>query len=340
MLLGGLIVAAFWNFYAKQFSGAKDAGHYLAGAADLTGRLPVVMTYVINLAVPPLLFAQVLYGQALYTSSVLIGAWWFSIIFLLMVCYSLLYVASSRSYRGHSTWIFSLIAWLFALTIAKILSSNMTLMLRPEAWGDMYAASALGVHLPKGDPTLIPRWVFMMFGGFTFAGIGLMLLSIGKAHDENMRGFMAKSGGSFAMLGAGMQGMAGYGVFVSQPAVVQKMLVDSQLYSAVGLVWFLALGLVGVAGALQLFKPIVGKALPIIASASGAIFIFATVIYRDGIRDLTLLSKGFDVWKRVEVSNWYIISAFLVLFVLALVAMGWLISIMAKAQPAKKEALT
>ena len=36
-------------------------------------RLTVVMTFVINLGVPPLLFAQVLYGRALYTSSVLIG---------------------------------------------------------------------------------------------------------------------------------------------------------------------------------------------------------------------------------------------------------------------------
>jgi len=34
----------------------------------------MVMTFVINLAVPPLLFAQVLYGRALYTSSVLIAS--------------------------------------------------------------------------------------------------------------------------------------------------------------------------------------------------------------------------------------------------------------------------
>jgi predicted permease len=54
------------------------------------------MTFVINLAVPPLLFAQVLYGRALYTSSVLIGLYWISIIGLLMLAYWLLY----RSPRG------------------------------------------------------------------------------------------------------------------------------------------------------------------------------------------------------------------------------------------------
>jgi hypothetical protein len=55
----------------------------LAQAADMVShRLPTVMALLINLGVPPLLFAQVLYGRALYTSSVLIGAYWISVIFL------------------------------------------------------------------------------------------------------------------------------------------------------------------------------------------------------------------------------------------------------------------
>ena len=54
------------------------------------------MTFVINLAVPPLLFAQVLYGRALYTSSVLIGVYWISIIGILMLTYWLLYRFTAR----------------------------------------------------------------------------------------------------------------------------------------------------------------------------------------------------------------------------------------------------
>jgi hypothetical protein len=67
-------------------------------------RLTVVMTFVINLAVPPLLFAQVLYGRALYTSSVLIGLYWISIIGLLMLAYWLLYQFSARLEAGKSAW--------------------------------------------------------------------------------------------------------------------------------------------------------------------------------------------------------------------------------------------
>jgi len=42
-------------------------------------------------------------------------------------------------------------------------------------------------------------------------------------------------------------------------------------------------------------------------------------VYRDGVRDLTLLSKGYDVWDRVVVTNWSVVGLFLVLFVAGLV---------------------
>ncbi len=60
-------------------------------------RLPTLMVFVINLGIPPLLFAQVLYGCALYTSSVLIGTYWISVILLLMASYYGLYLAAQRA---------------------------------------------------------------------------------------------------------------------------------------------------------------------------------------------------------------------------------------------------
>ena len=45
----------------------RGFAHSLVTARALARRLTVVMTFVINLGVPPLLFAQVLYGRALYT---------------------------------------------------------------------------------------------------------------------------------------------------------------------------------------------------------------------------------------------------------------------------------
>ena len=56
------------------------------------------------------------------------------------------------------------------------------------------------------------------------------------------------------------------------------------------------------------------------------------VVYRDGVRDLTLLTKGYDVWDRVVVTNWGVVGLFLALFVGGLAVIGWLISVVARAQ--------
>src|ERR1700758_1193479 len=158
MLLGGLLLAVLFSLF-------RGSPLSLVTARALARRLTVVMTYVINLGVPPLLFAQVLYGRALYTSSVLIGVYWISIIPILMLIYWLLYRFSARLDAGKSAWWVGLSAWLLAGCVAQMLSTNMTLMLRPEAWRSMYAASGAGAYLPTGDPTQFPRWLLMMVGG-------------------------------------------------------------------------------------------------------------------------------------------------------------------------------
>jgi len=55
-------------------------------------------------------------------------------------------------------------------------------------------------------------------------------------------------------------------------------------------------------------------------------------VYRDGVRDVTLLSKGYDVWDRAVVTNWNVVGLFLVLFVAGLGVIGWLVSVVARAQ--------
>ena len=69
VLVGGLLIAVLLNLM-----GSSDSAR--TAAAAIARRLTIVMTYVINLGVPPLLFAQVLYGRAIYTSSVMIGLRW------------------------------------------------------------------------------------------------------------------------------------------------------------------------------------------------------------------------------------------------------------------------
>ena len=44
------------------------------------------------------------------------------------------------------------------------------------------------------------------------------------------------------------------------------------------------------------------------------------------------LNKGYDVWDRSVVTNWSVVGLFLVLFVASLGVVGWLVSVVARAQ--------
>src|ERR1035438_321373 len=121
MLLGGLLLAVLLSLF-------RGSPQSLVTARALARRLTVVMTYVINLGVPPLLFAQVLYGRAIYTSSVLMGAYWISVIPALILVYWLLYRFAAGLEAGKKVWWMGLLAWIITGGIADIYTNNMTLM--------------------------------------------------------------------------------------------------------------------------------------------------------------------------------------------------------------------
>ena len=157
LLLGGLVLAIAFALMGRT-----------QPARMIVQRLPTLMAFVINLGVPPLLFAQILYGRALTTGSALIGTYWVAVILLLAGSYYGIYVAARRA-DSRRTWIGPGIAALvMVLTIAFIYSNNMTLMLR----------NPTGFPLNTGDPSLIARWFFFIAGAFPVAGAALALLAL------------------------------------------------------------------------------------------------------------------------------------------------------------------
>jgi hypothetical protein len=331
MLLGGLLLAVLLSLF-------RSSPLALVTARALARRLTVVMTFVINLGVPPLLFAQVLYGRALYTSSVLIGIYWISIIGILMLTYWLLYQFSARLDAGKSAWWVGLSAWLLAGFIARLLSTNMTLMLRPEVWRDMYSASAMGAYLPTGDPTLTPRWLLMMAGGLFIGGLWLVYLAARSTFTAEEKSFAAGLGGKAAAVFGVVYLLAGLWAASVQPEIVKAGLAGHSgypLYKISGFAGYGWLALVIVAvlvGAIAGFGKISAGWIGWTCVLLAVLVEITLVVYRDGVRDLTLLSKNYDVWDRVVVTNWSVVGLFLVLFVAGLGVVGWLVSVVARAQ--------
>jgi hypothetical protein len=324
ILVGGLLIAVLLNLFGRSISAGS-------AASAIARRLTIVMTYVINLGVPPLLFAQVLYGRAIYTSSVMIGARWIAVIPALILAYWLLYRFASALEAGRKGWWIGLIAWIVIGAIAHVYSTNMTLMLRPEVWQSMYSASSSGTHLPIGDPTTLPRFCFMLLSGFVAAGLWLIYLSGRKSFSEADAKFLSALGGRVAAIAAIAQVAAAIVVYRSQPAIVQVGLNGHAIYRFAGFGWLALTAAILVFAAYAAFAKPVAALTSWIAVLIGVLPIALMTIYRDGIRDLTLLSKGYDVWDRTVVTNWSVIGIFLVIFVAGLVTVGWLISVVARA---------
>lgn len=332
-MVGGLICATWWAWRGRR---SQDPVLIDVSGA-MAHRLPVVMAYVVNLGIPPLLFTQVLYGRALYTSSVLIGVQWLSVIPLVIASYFMMYMMAKRAETGRRYGWVGLIATLIVLKVGYIYSSNMTLMLRPEAWTAMYRANPLGTSLPTGDPTILPRWLFMMIGALGMGGIGMMLLGTEADLEEKAGAFLRRRGGLLLASGIAVQIILGAWVVGAQPDVVRGALLGSGVYLvALGLWLLTAIGLV-VTGGLAFRRAEQRRwFLPAQAGALGLVNVLGWVVLRDGIRDVSLGQYGYDVWDRAVYANWSTIIAFLVLFVVAGAFIAWMGAIVFGAKGGKE----
>jgi hypothetical protein len=328
LLVGGLFFATLWSLI-----GQRRGDSVLMDASKVIGfRLPVVMAFVVNLGIPPLLFAQVLYGRALYTSSVLIGVYWLSVVFLVIFAYYLLYMIAARAESNRAfAWV-GLFAIIAVLKVGYIYSANMTLMLAPESWTAMYRENPLGNVLATG-PVALPRWAYMMIGSLGVSGIGFLLLGLHQKVAPETGAFLTRQGGRFLAIFTIVQMVMGYVVFHGQAENVRAGLSGSTYYLALAAVWGLTAVLLIVLGL------VTGRASAapsgLLAAGAGVVSlvnILAMAGFRDGIRDVTLALHGFDVWKQEVNTNWLNVVLFLLLFVAAGVAIGWLTRVVFQAK--------
>jgi hypothetical protein len=326
LLIGGLLLALLWNLLGH-LRGSKTM---IGASAAVAAKLPIVTTYVINLGVPPLLFSQVLYGQALYSSSILIGAWWISVLALVMAAYSILYRMALLAEKGRSFWPWALIALFPIALVGKLFSTNMTLMLRPEAWLSMYAANASGTHLPPHDPAMLPRFLVMMIGSLALGALGTSLWSLKSTLPSDVRIFLRHWSGLFALIFLPALGFAAAWAFRAQPLAIRQGLESCGYGHFLLQAWPIAWA----ACILAAITLLAGRRLawtPVAASIPA----FATVVFwtlaRDQVRDLTLISKGLDVWKNPVHSNWTVVVLFLAALMIGLAVLGWVALLLARA---------
>jgi hypothetical protein len=118
----------------------------------------------------------------------------------------------------------------------------------------------------------------------------------------------------------------------TQPDAVKRALAADPFSQASSTVWTAMAAAAILLGAAAGFSRIGRTVLPWAALLVAVARTGAMALFRDVLRDQTLLAKGYDVWQRSVVTNWGVVVLFLVTFVAGLGAVGWLISVVARAE--------
>jgi hypothetical protein len=142
--------------------------------AHISRTLPYSIAFTINLGVAPLLFLQVLYGQFLYTSSILMAVYWLSIVGLLIASYYAAYIYRFIDDRSSMGRLYIGAAVLLLLGVSFLFSNNVSIMQLPEVWVG-YFTDPSGWLLNFSDPALIPRYLHFIASAVAIGGLAIAL---------------------------------------------------------------------------------------------------------------------------------------------------------------------
>jgi len=332
LLLGGLLLATVWNLFGH----SAKSSTAIEASGTVVRKLSIVTTYVINFGVPPLLFAQILYGRALYTSSVLIATWWIAVVFVIMAAYALLYRMAKLADKNRPWWVLGIVSFFLFALVGRLFSTNMTLMLKPELWKAMYAASASGTRLPETDPTMWPRFAIVFLGAFSIGALGTSLWSGLSSVSDPARVFLRRWSAIAAIVCLPLLALSGAWAIASQPESVKAALatgLNAQLslawLASVAVAFLCAIGLLATAKSKSLWIPAIG-------SGAGVVALALWTSLRDIVRDLTLAPKGLDIWANPVNTNWLVVGLFLGSLVAGLALVAWLLVVVSRATALEK----
>jgi hypothetical protein len=324
--LGGGIWA-LWNYLRGRHS---DHPYSRRLAGELSAMLPIFLAFTVTLGVAALLFLQVLYGNFFYTSSILIGALWLSVIPLVIVAYYGYYYFSSKAEQQTGLAGCALaISVCLLLGIGFIYVNNMTLLQNPARWLGMYRAHPNGWNLNLGDHTVIPRYLHMVNGALAVFSAILALLGLRKMKVDEAYGrwVMQRSAVVFALC-TGVQFMLGMWLLLAIPREYVLALLRQPLAGAV-------LGVALISAIAAMLLTLLGSMSPrpsaMVQSgfALSLVTLFAMVCLRHLLRMIYLQPyanlSALPVQPQVGV-----IALFLVLFVGGLATVAYMLRLVAK----------
>jgi hypothetical protein len=327
LLFGGSILAA-----VSHIRGRRDPRH-----TQLTRRIfelmPVVIAFTVTLGVAPLLFVQVLYGQFIYSSSILMAHAWFAIIPLLIVAYYIAYLLRFKwdSLGGLRTGA----AWLVAMIVATVgffYANNFSLMLRPDLWAAHYAAHPASGHLNWSDPALYPRYLHMMAGALAVAGVWIMVLGARrKSGDQEWSDWAVPYGARMFMHATLLNVLIGLWFLIALPRRVMMIFMGDNITLTV--ILFAAL-IFTAAAWWTLHKASKTPGAKGVA-ITGAVFLLVVLVLMAVMRQMVraaYLEPYFRLEQLQVAPQWSVFTLFALTLTVGLAVLGWLIRVALRAR--------
>jgi hypothetical protein len=212
-------------------------------AAWLSSVLPVAFTFAINFGVACLLFIQTLFPDRFFTSNILLGGTWLSMILLLLLAFYGAYVTKAwvpknRAAAGGV----ALVVGALMLCIAAVMVANYFMTTSRNEWQTL-AANPFRI---ARSFTFLPRLLHFVIGSFALTGFWMVWISWWRARrGEDLEKVVKfrKHGLLLAMAATAVQVIVGVWFLLWLPADVLDRLFSGNF---IGLVWIsgVATGLV------------------------------------------------------------------------------------------------
>jgi len=321
-VVGGLIYSL-----VSEWRGRRGDERHRTLRRDIIAALPVVMAPTITLGVAPLLFVQVLYGQALFTTSVLIAYFWLAVIPLLIVAYYGLYLRAWKK----ETWprlvspVAALVSLVLLLTILFIFVNNMSLVLRPSEWERIYRARQTGFALNLNDPQIIPRLLHILTATLAVSAAGIALLGWRRARSEPEVGeWMMRYGARGFILFTALQVIIGPLFLLSQPGDIVRLFLGGN----VGHTLVLVISILFAVAAVALLYRATSRSPDTRQMWLGAACLLLTMLgmawNRQHLRE-AYLAGSIEPSQMPVATQTGVVALFIILFIVGLLVLGWML---------------
>ena len=297
--------------------------HHLRGKADtealtksISTKLPFTIAFAVNFGVAPLLFMQVLYGQFLYTSSVLMAVYWLGIVGLVIVAYGSAYIYDFRYVSlGSLRTIFIAVTTLCLLVTAFIFTNNMTFMLSPASWS-AYFDNPWGTLLNLSDPTVLPRYLHFVASSIAVAGLALAIFYRFKVKNDPTAQRWVRHGMNWYAYTTMVQMALGLWFLSALPEPVKHLLLGGSLPHTLIFAFSASLGIFSISNALSYN---VGTSTILSLTT-----IILMILLRDMVRD-AYLAPYFHVNDRVVTGEHLPLILFILTLAAGLCVIAWML---------------